>query len=237
MRSATIVRCFSKTHPSSTICLFREKPRSTSACPWITHNAAFTTTMRFAYFGLPSPSLRVDTRAQYLSTGTTPSSWVTAQSIEIISICLIQPPFSRQSQENGDQMPNEALTQPAHESFGWFQHCPSLMALGTEHWIRIHSSMATSAADTWMSFWRIVSYSEVKPVEDCCLSSDFSTQQVCAHQTHRLVQDDCQVEQTVAEHHSCPWVHLLWQITEAADAEFVQALQKEDESRQILTEI
>jgi len=73
-----------------------------------------------------------------------------------ISICLIQLHSVGTESRKRRSDANGALTQPAHESFGWFQHCPSLMALGTERCIRIHSSMATSAADTWMSFWGTV---------------------------------------------------------------------------------
>jgi len=83
VQSTEIVWCFRLTLDSSTMCLFREKPLSTSACRWLIHNTALTTTMRLTYFRLPRPSFCLATSDQKSSTDATWPSTDSAHSGDI----------------------------------------------------------------------------------------------------------------------------------------------------------
>jgi len=78
VRSVEIACCFMLTRVSSTMCLLRKNPLSASACQWLIHNAALTTSIRLMYFGLPRPSFCLATCDQYSSTDAT---WPSADSI------------------------------------------------------------------------------------------------------------------------------------------------------------
>jgi len=73
-----------------------ENPLSTSACPWVwlIHKAAFTTTIRLMYFGLPRPSFCVATHDQYSTRQLMQHGlWCFCPFRWYISIRLIQSPF------------------------------------------------------------------------------------------------------------------------------------------------
>jgi len=120
--------CFKLTRVSSTMCLLRENPLSTSAYPWLIHNAALTTSIRLMYFGLTRPSFCLATCDQYSSTDAT---WPSADSIhsgdqhplDTISI------WWTWNQENSSYKPREAQMRPVCWSFECCLDCYTLRSL------------------------------------------------------------------------------------------------------------